>query len=80
MTLEELKEAASCSRCDLYQRAAATEFGEGLRHPPLALVGEQPGDQEDKHGHPFVGAEPAICWTVRCVTAASGPTLTSPTR
>ena len=55
-TLEELaKEAASCTRCDLYQRATATVFGEGHPHSPLALVGEQPGDQEDKQGHPFVG-------------------------
>ena len=52
-TLEELaKEAASCTRCDLYQRATATVFGEGRPHSPLALVGEQPGDQEDKQGHP----------------------------
>jgi uracil-DNA glycosylase family protein len=55
-TLEELaKEAASCTRCDLYQRATATVFGEGRPHSLLALVGEQPGDQEDKQGHPFVG-------------------------
>ena len=55
-TLEELaKEAATCTRCDLYQRATATVFGEGRPHSSLALVGEQPGDQEDKQGHPFVG-------------------------
>jgi uracil-DNA glycosylase len=55
-TLEELaREAASCTRCDLYQRATATVFGEGRPHSPLALVGEQPGDQEDKQSHPFVG-------------------------
>ena len=55
-TLEKLaEEAASCTRCDLYQRATATVFGEGRPHPLLALVGEQPGDQEDKQGHPFVG-------------------------
>ena len=55
-TLEELaKAAATCTRCDLYQRATATVFGEGRAHSPLALVGEQPGDQEDKQGHPFVG-------------------------
>jgi DNA polymerase len=55
-TLEELaREAASCTRCDLYQRATATVFGEGRPGAPLALVGEQPGDQEDKQGHPFVG-------------------------
>jgi DNA polymerase len=55
-TLEQLaKEAASCTRCDLYQRATATVFGEGRPSSSLALVGEQPGDQEDRHGHPFVG-------------------------
>ena len=55
-TLEELaRDAASCTRCDLYQRATATVFGEGRPRAPLALVGEQPGDQEDKQGHPFVG-------------------------
>jgi DNA polymerase len=55
-TLQELAaEAASCTRCDLYERATATVFGEGSQGAPLALVGEQPGDAEDKQGHPFVG-------------------------
>jgi DNA polymerase len=55
-TLEQLaKEAAGCTRCDLYQRATATVFGEGRQTSSLALVGEQPGDQEDKQGRPFVG-------------------------
>jgi DNA polymerase len=55
-TLVELaREAASCTCCDLHQRATATVFGEGRPDSPLALVGEQPGDQEDKQGHPFVG-------------------------
>ena len=55
-TLRELAgQAASCTRCDLYQRATATVFGEGRARAALALVGEQPGDQEDKQGHPFVG-------------------------
>ena len=48
-------EAASCTRCDLYQRATQTVFGEGRTGTSIALVGEQPGDQEDKQGHPFVG-------------------------
>ena len=47
--------AATCTRCDLYARATQTVFGEGPPGAPIALVGEQPGDQEDKHGHPFVG-------------------------
>ena len=48
-------EAASCTRCDLYQRATQTVFGEGPTGASIALIGEQPGDQEDKQGHPFVG-------------------------
>jgi uracil-DNA glycosylase len=48
-------EAASCTRCDLYQRATQTVFGEGKAGASIMLLGEQPGDQEDKHGHPFVG-------------------------
>jgi uracil-DNA glycosylase len=47
--------AASCTRCDLYQRATATVFGEGRATAAMVLVGEQPGDQEDKQGRPFVG-------------------------
>ena len=55
-TLRELaEEAAGCTRCDLYRRATATVFGEGRAKASLVLVGEQPGDQEDKQGHPFVG-------------------------
>ena len=48
-------EAASCTRCDLYQRATQTVFGEGQPGASIALIGEQPGDHEDKQGHPFVG-------------------------
>ena len=48
-------EAAACTRCDLYEHATQTVFGEGPAHAFLALIGEQPGDQEDRHGHPFVG-------------------------
>jgi uracil-DNA glycosylase family protein len=55
-TLDELaREAAGCTRCDLYQRATTTVFGAGRPGAPLALIGEQPGDQEDKQGRPFVG-------------------------
>jgi uracil-DNA glycosylase family protein len=48
-------DAADCTRCDLYRRATQTVFGEGRVDVPLLLVGEQPGDQEDRAGHPFVG-------------------------
>jgi uracil-DNA glycosylase len=55
-TLEELRsEAGHCTRCDLYARATQTVFGEGQPGASIVLVGEQPGDQEDKQGHPFVG-------------------------
>jgi len=48
-------EAAGCTRCDLYQRATQTVFGEGPEGAPLMLMGEVPGDKEDQQGHPFVG-------------------------
>jgi uracil-DNA glycosylase len=47
--------AQKCRGCPLWQRATQTVFGDGRAHAPLFLVGEQPGDQEDKDGHPFVG-------------------------
>ncbi len=49
------EEAAGCTRCDLYERATQTVFGEGPAHAELFFVGEQPGDQEDVQGAPFVG-------------------------
>ena len=48
------EEAAGCTRCPLYARATQTVFGEGRRGGML-LVGEQPGDVEDRKGRPFVG-------------------------
>jgi DNA polymerase len=48
-------EAARCRRCELWERATQTVFGEGPVPAPLMLVGEQPGDREDLEGHPFVG-------------------------
>jgi uracil-DNA glycosylase len=49
------KAARACEGCPLFQRATQTVFGEGNVHAPLLLVGEQPGDQEDIAGKPFVG-------------------------
>ena len=49
------KEAAACTRCPLYRHATQTVFGEGPVRAPIILVGEQPGDQEDLAGRPFVG-------------------------
>jgi DNA polymerase len=55
-TLEELRAAAqSCRGCDLYKNATQTVFGEGPKKAKIIFVGEQPGDMEDRAGHPFVG-------------------------
>ena len=48
-------EAAACTRCHLYQHATQTVFGEGPLDARIMFVGEQPGDQEDLAGRPFVG-------------------------
>jgi uracil-DNA glycosylase len=56
LTLENLREAAApCKGCDLYKNATQTVFGEGPAEASVMFVGEQPGDFEDKAGHPFVG-------------------------
>jgi DNA polymerase len=47
--------AAGCRGCELYEDAEQTVFGEGPSDARVVLVGEQPGDQEDRQGHPFVG-------------------------
>ena len=49
------EEAAHCTRCDLYKCATQTVFGEGPLDATIVFVGEQPGDQEDIAGKPFVG-------------------------
>jgi uracil-DNA glycosylase family protein len=55
-TLEALRQAAqSCKGCDLYENATQTVFGEGQKRANIMFVGEQPGDQEDRQGLPFVG-------------------------
>ena len=55
-TLAAVREAAKdCQACDLYKLGTQTVFGEGAKRAELMLVGEQPGDQEDLAGHPFVG-------------------------
>ena len=48
-------EARACTRCDLYKCATQTVFGEGPLDAAILFVGEQPGDQEDLAGRPFVG-------------------------
>src|SRR2546430_1785448 len=55
-SVEQLREAAaSCQACDLWVEATQPVFGEGSEHSRMMLVGEQPGDQEDLQGKPFVG-------------------------
>lgn len=55
-TLAKLREAVQhCRGCDLWVNATQAVFGEGPRNAEVMLVGEQPGDQEDRQGHPFVG-------------------------
>jgi uracil-DNA glycosylase len=55
-TLAELKsEAVACRRCPLWKPATQLVFGEGPQDAPVVFVGEQPGDQEDLAGRPFVG-------------------------
>jgi len=49
------KSARTCTACHLYENATQTVFGEGIAPARLMLVGEQPGDEEDRQGHPFVG-------------------------
>jgi uracil-DNA glycosylase len=49
------KAASGCKACDLWKTATQTVFGEGTSKALIMIVGEQPGDQEDRVGRPFVG-------------------------
>lgn len=56
LSLGDAAEAAqSCTACDLYRDATQVVFGDGSPSSSLMLLGEQPGDQEDREGEPFVG-------------------------
>ncbi|MBP2704914.1 UdgX family uracil-DNA binding protein [Microbispora sp. RL4-1S] len=56
MSLAALREAArGCEGCDLHRDATQTVFGDGVPDAEFVFVGEQPGDQEDRRGEPFVG-------------------------
>jgi uracil-DNA glycosylase len=67
--LEELAAAAArCTGCPLHQDTIQTVFGQGRPRARLVLVGEQPGDVEDKKGRPFVGPAGAVLWA--CVEEA----------
>jgi uracil-DNA glycosylase len=68
-TIAALREAATaCTACHLYRNATQTVFGEGPEDAVVMLVGEQPGDAEDRAGHPFVG--PAGKLLDRCLVEA----------
>src|SRR5579863_10329845 len=55
-TLPQLRDAVQhCQGCDLYRHATQADLGEGPRQARIVMVGEQPGDQEDRAGRPFVG-------------------------
>lgn len=62
------RQAEGCTRCDLYRNATQIVFGEGPVKAEIVLVGEQPGDQEDLTGRPFVG--PAGRLLDRCLEEA----------
>ena len=56
LSLEQIDEAATaCRHCPLYEAATQTVFGEGPPNARIMIIGEQPGDQEDISGRPFVG-------------------------
>ena len=60
-SLDEIEEAAEiCTACELYKNATQTVFGEGSSSAKIMLLGEQPGDEEDKQGKPFVGPAGAL--------------------
>ena len=68
-TIAALRQAAAgCTGCDLYRNATQTVFGEGPEKAVVMLIGEQPGDAEDRAGHPFVG--PAGKLLDRCLAEA----------
>ena len=68
-TIAELRAAAThCTACALYQDATQIVFGEGPEGAIVMLIGEQPGDAEDRAGHPFVG--PAGKLLNRCLAEA----------
>ena len=60
--------AAGCTACPLYENATQTVFGAGNPDARVLLVGEQPGDVEDRRGLPFVGPAGAVLWS--CVEDA----------
>src|SRR5207237_8519302 len=71
-SLKELREEArACRDCPLWANATQTVFGAGDPHADVMLIGEQPGDEEDRQGLPFVG--PAGRLLDRALEAADVP-------
>ncbi|HUO59723.1 MAG TPA: uracil-DNA glycosylase family protein, partial [Candidatus Acidoferrales bacterium] len=63
LNLPALQQAArKCQGCPLWERGTQTVFGEGPPDADYVLVGEQPGDKEDRTGHPFVGPAGALLY------------------
>lgn len=65
-------QAAGCTRCDLCHAATQTVWGEGDATAPLMIVGEQPGDHEDRAGRPFIGPAGSLLREVMA-EAGTGP-------
>jgi uracil-DNA glycosylase family protein len=65
--LDRLREIArTCDACPIHEQATQTVFGEGPPNASLMLIGEQPGDQEDRRGRPFVGpAGELLDWSLQ---------------
>ena len=73
-SLEELAEAAKdCKACDLWKRGTQTVFGEGGARAKVMFVGEQPGNQEDLEGKPFVGPAGKLLDAMKSWIAAQHP-------
>jgi len=80
-SLTELREAAlACTACPLYKNATQTVFGEGPKRARLMFLGEQPGDQEDLSGKPFVGPAGQLLSARSRKPASTATRFTSPTR
>ena len=71
--------AHDCRGCDLYKHATQVVFGEGSRGAHVMFIGEQPGDQEDRQGHPFVGPAGAMLDKALSEGASHAATCTSRT-
>ncbi|GAA3496285.1 hypothetical protein GCM10019016_033860 [Streptomyces prasinosporus] len=79
-SLTALREAAAaCRGCPLHRAATQTVFGAGEATARVMLVGEQPGDQEDRQGTPFVGPQGTSSTAPSPTPASTSPRRISPT-